>query len=145
VFNEWNKKLSSTAQSLEPIDFQFGPAYASHYQGSVESMVKLSKNLLGNMLAVTKTRMHNHNDFSLRTMLCEVMNIINSRPLEMTPMSDTENDFLTANHFLTLRQNNQLVPVTMPTHASLTNNWTQIQYFVSTFLRLSKEKNGLRK
>ncbi|KAG5667044.1 hypothetical protein PVAND_015045 [Polypedilum vanderplanki] len=95
-------------------------------------MVKLSKHLLKNMLLMTNTRMHHHNDHNLHAMLTEIMNIINSRPLEMTKMDNNLGGFLTANHFLQLRPNNFHVPVSIVKEISLKNNWRGQQFFVSS-------------
>ena len=73
-------------------------------------------------------------DESLSTFLCEVENIINSRPL--TTVSDDPNDLepLTPNHLLQQKQPTSLPPgIFHPSDNYSRKQWRQVQYLTNIF------------
>ena len=61
------------------------PPYASHFGGVWERQIRTARNILN---AILFDHGNSLNDESLRTMLCEVENVINSRPLTVDCLND---------------------------------------------------------
>ena len=80
-------------------------------------------------------------DESLQTLMCEVEQILNNRPL--TPASEDPHDLdvLTPNHLLLRRANDSFPPgVFIPADSYVKRKWRQVQYLVNLFwTRWSKE------
>lgn len=116
VFKEAHEKCSKVMLEKgiisSPIDWQFGPPRSPHFQGAVERMVGLTKEVLKKLILISEYRHKLLNDFLLRTMLNEVIGILNNRPLTVIPIEGTQNEFLTPNFFLNGRQGIQILPAT---------------------------------
>ena len=82
-------------------------------------------------------------DESLRTLLCEVMSILNSRPLTTDNLNDPSSlEPLTPNHILMMKSNVVLPPPGEFQRADLYSRkrWRRVQYLVNQFwLRWRKE------
>ena len=71
---------------------------------------------------------------SLVTLMCEVENIVNGRPI--TPVSDDPNDLnaLTPNHLLIMRSNQELPPGIFSSVDNYSSKrWKQVQYLSDLF------------
>jgi hypothetical protein len=77
------------------INWQFSPPSAPHFGGSWESLVKSAKSALKVVLGNTTV-----NEEVLRTVLAEVMAILNARPLTHLSVDPEDENPLTPNHFL---------------------------------------------
>jgi len=124
---EWNKKLLTRGVIVQPIEWFFSPAKAPHMNGAVERMVGLVKKAMKGIqkyLDRTKTL---YDDFGLKSVICEIMNMINSRPIEILPPDEDQNTFLTPNLFLIGRQNAQSVPIETDAPIPLTQQWKDIK------------------
>ncbi|XP_068242326.1 uncharacterized protein [Palaemon carinicauda] len=83
--------------SYHHIEWKFNPPAASHMGGCLERQIRSVRKVLSAMVKEFGERL---NDESLRTLLCEVESIVNSRPL--ITVSDSVDDLepLTPNHLL---------------------------------------------
>jgi len=106
----WNRKLMEKGAIIEPIDWQFGPARAPHFQGAVERMVGLTKSVMKMFLKMIKEPIKQLDDLTVINLLTEIMGILNSRPLSMIPIEDGRHEILTPNSFLMRRPNPQTIP-----------------------------------
>jgi hypothetical protein len=125
----WNRILEAKGKILQPIEWDFGPARASHMQGAVESLIKLVKSAMKKVLHMLKTRTEILNDFALRAILIEVAGLLNNRPLTLAPMDDLNNEFLTPNCFLMLRSNFQEIPYSDDKMQNITEHWEDVKQF----------------
>jgi hypothetical protein len=121
-------KVISEARRKE-IEWHFNPPLASHHGGVWERMIRTIRRVL---LALLQSNDRLVDDV-LSTVLCEVENIVNSRPI--TKCSDDPMDFnvLTPNHFLILRSNQALPWGTFHTGDTYRKNWKHAQKLVSYF------------
>lgn len=127
--NMWNERLLTNNIIIVPIKWKFGPAKASHMQGSVERMVGLVKSTLKTTLLMLRKQIHNINDFTLRGILFEIIGILNNRPLNI----DESYDIITPNSFLMQKNNFQEVPhCDFSEKTNLKNNWENVKKFTSS-------------
>jgi transposase InsO family protein len=104
-YNDHNKKLIE--QGIEPLKiiWENSPAKASHMNGCIERLIGLTKNALHKMEDMMNKKLYHLDDESFRAYICEVIGILNNRPLCMIPIKGTSHEFLTPNHFLMNRPN----------------------------------------
>ena len=84
----------------EGTDWIFNPPVASHMGGVWERQIRTIRKVLSNRL----------DDESLRTLLCKVEAIMNSRPLMFTWSDPDDLNPLTPNHLLTMKTGIVLSP-----------------------------------
>lgn len=124
---EWNSQLLEKGMIVEPIEWDFAPAKAPHQQGAVERMVGLVKTALSKLITSLNRNPHRYNDFQMRCILCEIIGMLNSRPISMIPIEGTNNHYLTPNQFLMGKQNVQTVPISNRQISNLTEYWLDIK------------------
>lgn len=109
--------------------WSFNPPAAPHMGGSWERLVQSIKKTL-NSISVT----HVPFDELLRSMLIEVENIINSRPLTYLPLDSEQDEALTPNHFI-LGSSNGIKPISEYCGDSdaLRSNWLTSQRYANIF------------
>lgn len=109
----------------------FIPPGSPHMGGSWERLVQSVKKVL-NMMKPSR----NPSDELLKSMLCEIENIINSRPLTYIPIDDENSEALTPNHFL-LGSSNGAKPLGDFTDETmvLRKNWMVSQQMTNFFWR----------
>lgn len=114
------------------INWTFNPPAASHFGGVWERMIRTIRKVLNPLLKEFGTRL---NDESLRTLLCEVEAIINSRPL--TTISDDVNDLqpLTPSHILTMKSRLTTPPpgTFQATDMYARRCWRRVQHLSNVF------------
>ena len=112
--------------SQEGIVWSFNPPLACHIRGAWKHMIrKVLQSLLGRQTL---------NDESLLTLTAEVESIINSRPLVPISFSDSNQEPLTPNHLLLLRNSPNLPPGLFSKDACyLKRRWAQVQYLANQF------------
>ena len=113
--------------------WSFNPPSASHMGGSWERLIRTTRTIL---VALTREQGHVLNDESLRTLLAEVENIVNSRPL--TFPTDDPQDLsgpLTPNHLLTTKSKVVLPPPgEFQTEDMYSRKqWRRVQYLTEVF------------
>ena len=129
AIEDWNQRTISEFLRLKNISWKFKPQYASHMGGVwervIRSICKILTALLGQQLV---------NEEMLRTVMAEVQEILNSRPL--MPVSNDPKDLepLTPHHLLLLRANTNLAPgVFAKEDTYCKRRWRQVQYMSDIF------------
>jgi len=124
-------KLVETFCIKQQIDWQFNVPGASHMGGVYERMIRTVRKILTGML-IDKCRL---TDDILRTFLCEVEAIVNSRPL--TKMSDDPKDDLplTPSSFLSVEDGPTLSPGQFSAGDMYRRRWRYTQYLADVFWR----------
>lgn len=118
----------ATAITTENTKWLFNPPASPHMGGSWERLVRSVKTTLQK---ITPTR--NPSDELLRSMLMEVENVINSRPLTYVPLDSEDDEALTPNHFL-LRSSSGCIPMGQyDSGILLKRNWMVSQQFTNHF------------
>lgn len=114
-------------------EWQFNPPSASHTGGVWERLIRSARRILNGLLTspgVTLTTS------SLRTLLYEVMAVMNSRPLSVESLEDPTGPLpLTPNHILTMKTPGMLPPpgVFEREDVYLKKRWRQVQYLADVF------------
>lgn len=111
------------------VKFKVNPPSASHMGGVWERMIRTARNVLQGLLRTHGGRL---NTSSLRTLLYEVMAIMNSRPLSAV----TEEDMpLTPNMLLTMKSDVVIPPPGEYAEADIyaRKRWRAVQYLANTF------------
>ena len=121
-------KLNNFCLQLE-IKWRFNPPYASHMGGAWERMIRSMPRILNAL-----TQMQTLTEECLVTLMTEVEGILNSRPLVLLMLHDSEEEPLTPNHLLLLRGNPNLPPGTFDTNSCYTRRrWAQVQFLANQF------------
>jgi len=124
---KWNVELLKKGAIIHPIQWFFSPAKAPHFNGSVERIVGLVKVALKNIKAYLDMKYFIYDDFGLKAVLCEIINMINSRPVAILSEHDSDHLILTPNFFIMGRQNAQSVPPEAVVPKTLTQQWRDIK------------------
>lgn len=132
LFHALDQRRIEDQMLKQNIIWRFNPPAASHHGGVWERLIRSVRKVLSPMLTEYGDRL---DDESLRTLLCEVEAIINSRPL--TTVSDDPNDMdaLTPNHLLTMKT----CVITPPpgefqrNDVYLKKRWRRVQYLCNLF------------
>ena len=135
---ELNKGIEELVQSRihgfcaqRRIKWYFNPPSASHMGGVWERMIRSVRQILK---AVLKEQVVS--DEVLQTVMAEVMQILNSRPLTRNSDSPMDDDPLTPNHLLHLCPTSSLPPgVFDKSDSCCKRSWRQAQYLANLFWR----------
>ena len=112
------------------IKWSVSPPYGSHFGGIWERCITTVQKILRALLREQVT-----NDKSLATM-CEVIGIMNSRPITTVSSDPNDNGPLTPNHLLLLKSEVALPPSRSNKEDSLSRRlWRQVQYLAGHFWR----------
>jgi hypothetical protein len=114
-------------------DFKMNVPSASHMGGVWERQIRTVRNVIVPMLERSGSQL---DDESLRTLFCEVMAIVNSRPLSVDTLSDDcSTEPLTPNHLLTMKTKVVLPPPGEFEHADVYSKrrWRRVQYLLNVF------------
>ncbi|XP_057310013.1 uncharacterized protein LOC130648011 [Hydractinia symbiolongicarpus] len=90
AFKELDREKIDTFHNdngCDAIEWRRNPPYASHFDGVWERQICTVRSISEDLL---KTHGHSINDENLRTLLCEIEAVVNSRPLTVTTLSDPE-------------------------------------------------------
>ncbi|XP_067950396.1 uncharacterized protein [Watersipora subatra] len=116
--NEMKKKLETASVEMKHyllqnrIHFKFNTPSASHQGGAAERMIRSVRAVLNSMAMKLKNRLDTK---TLRTFFYEAGNI-NNRPLATTSTDNPEDNVITPNHILTMK--NKLLLAPPPGHFS---------------------------
>ncbi|XP_055914028.1 uncharacterized protein LOC129947476 [Eupeodes corollae] len=122
------EKLMETFTTTDT-KWTFIPPGSPHMGGSWERLVRSVKTSLYD---IVPTR--NPSDELLRSMLIEVENIVNSRPLTYIPIDDESEEALTPNHFLLGSSNGSKPPAVFDSDTKLLKrNWLISQQYAERF------------
>ena len=98
AIKEWNEHRINNFCRQKRIEWVFNPPLASHMEGAWERMIRFARQILK---AILKEQLVS--DEVLSTVMAEVVNILNSRPLTRNSDSALDEQPLTPNHLLHLR------------------------------------------
>lgn len=131
TIEEWNQKKIDHVCSQKGIQWIFNPPAASHMGGIWERMIRSVRQILR---AILKEQIVS--DEVLSTVMAEVVNVLNSRPLTRNSDSPQDDQPLTPNHLLHLRP----CPALPSNVFSKDDNnckraWRQAQYLANVFWR----------
>lgn len=130
ALNIWNSH-SAPWMSQRNIKWKFQPPASSHFGGIWEREIRTIRQVFGGL---TRNQQLKMTDERLNTLMCEIENILNNRPI--SEMSDDPNDLepLTPNHLLLLNTG-----VTFPPGLFSAGDlygkrrWRQVQYLADLF------------
>ena len=114
-------------------EFKPNPPAASHMSGAWERLIRSVRSILATLLFQHSSQL---DDESLRTFLCEVSAVINSRPLTLESFSDPNfPEPLTPNHLLTMKTKLIVSPPSEFQREDLysVKRWRRTQYLVDQF------------
>ena len=113
-------------------EFSMNSPYASHMGGCWERHIRTIRNVLNGMLQKTDGRLDSS---SLRTFMYEVMSIVNSRPLNVDNLNDSEGlEAITPNHLITMKSKLMPAPgVFVETDLYIKKRWRKVQFLANQF------------
>ena len=115
------------------LGWKFNPPTASHMGGVWERQIRSCRSILTSLL---RNHSQSLNDESFRTVLTEVEAIVNSRPLTVEVLSDSNSLApLTPNHLLTSKSKIVMAPPGNFTNADMYSRrrWRRVQHLVNEF------------
>ena len=114
------------------LTFKMNIPSSSHMSGSWERQIRTIRSILLGLMSQAGTQL---DDQSLRTLMYEVMAIINSRPLCVDTLSDSSIEPLTPNQLLTLKSQIILPPPGNFERIDLyaRKYWRRVQYLTNVF------------
>lgn len=129
-------KISSflLSNNCDWIIWERNPPVSSHMGGVWERMIRSVRTVLDSLLKEHPSRL---DDESLRTLLTEAENIVNSRPMTTENLSDPEACPITPNQLLTLKTKVVMPPpgVFQKEHIYCRRRWKAVQYLANEFWR----------
>ena len=129
LINEWNQTAIHKFLLQKQIKWIFNTPAASHHGGVWERCIRSVRKILSSVV-----KQQTLDDESLTTFMCEVENIINSRPL--TPVSNDVKDLqpLTPNMLLCLKEEHSMPPGTEESFDVYSKKrWKRVQYLSNLF------------
>ena len=129
LINEWNQTAIHNFLLQKQIKWIFNTPAASHHGGVWEHCIHSVQKILNSVI-----RQQTLDDESLTTFMCEVENIINSRPL--TAVSNDVKDLqpLMPNMLLCLKEEQSLPPGTKDSFDVYSSKrWRRVQYLANLF------------
>lgn len=123
--NEWNKRKAEKGLETWKIEWEVSPAYAPHMNGSVERLIGCIKRAIKKTEKILQEKLFKFNEEKFRMITCEIIGLLNNRPLCMVPIKGTVNKFLTPNYFLMGRENCFSRPLSKSS-STLQNNWQDL-------------------
>ena len=121
------------ANNCDVFEFIMNVPAASHMGGFWERQIRTVRSILVNLLEQNGTQL---DDESLRTLLCETAEIVNSRPLTTDNRNDrTSLEPLTPNHLITMKSKVILAPPRdfQRTDIYSRKRWKRVQYLANVF------------
>lgn len=122
-----------TAEGCDYISFKMNIPSASHMGGVWERQIRTVRNVLSSLLQDFGSQL---DDEGLRTLFCEAMAIVNSRPLTISNLHDPfAPEPITPNHLLTMKSKVVLPPPGEFQTPDLycRRRWRRIQYLANEF------------
>ena len=127
---KWNQQSIREFLLQKEIKWIFNPPAASHHGGVWERCIRTIRKIMN-----TTVKQQTLDDEGLATLLCEIENVINGRPL--TKITDDPRDLnaITPNHLLLLRQDSNTLPpgIFNQRETYSVKRWKQVQYLADQF------------
>ena len=129
---KWNEKRILNFCNQKGIEWKFNPPYSSHYGGVYEREIRTTRKILNALLSEHSNKLR-ITDEMLSTLMCEVENTLNSRPLGSVIVNG-EPEPLTPNHILRLNTNVMFPPgIFQPSDLYNKRRWRQVQHLADVF------------
>ena len=133
AINQWNKDHIDNFCKQRNIKWLFNPPSASHFGGVYEREIRTTRKVLNSLLLEFDNKI-TLSDEMLYTLMCEVENILNSRPLTSLPTDVDELEALTPNHILRLNADISFPPGFFDSRdLHSIKRWRQVQYMADIF------------
>ena len=129
----WNQSKIGRTLQQQNIQWIFNPPASSHFGGFWERLIRSIRKV---MYSVMKEQVLQLDDEGLSTLMCEVENILNNRPI--TPVSEDQRDLttLTPSDLLLTKTVTQIPPgIFDPSDNYVKRRWRQVQYLTNLFWR----------
>ena len=133
ALKELNPERVKGFLSDQQCTFTFNPPHASHFGGFWERQIRTVRSILTTLLKEAAGRLDTS---TLRTLLYEVMAIVNSRPLTTETLNDpTALEPLTPNHILTMKSQVAMPPPGNFVRQDLyiKKRWRKVQFLCEQF------------
>ena len=119
-------------ENCDWIDMKMNFPAASHMGGSWKRQIRTVRNVLSVLLQESGTRL---DDESFHTLMKEVQNIVNSRPLSLNNMFPEAPEPLTPNHLLTMKVKVLMAPpgVFLRDDLYSRKRWRRVQHLANEF------------
>ena len=130
---EWNRHQIESWCKAQNIEWHFNVPAAPHWGGLWERIVKTCKKILNSMTSEIENK-KSLNDESLLTWICEVENIMNSRPITQITCDIDDKEALTPNHLLRPATERSFPPgIFSQNDLYSKRRWRQVQFLVDEF------------
>ena len=131
--NEWNGCQIGNFCTQQNIEWTFNPPHASHFGGVYEREIRTIRKVFNSLMLEFSNKVR-LTDEMLQTLMCEVENILNSRPLTAVTTDSGDLEALTPNHLLRLNSTFSFPPGLFSNNDCYTKRrWRQIQYMADRF------------
>ncbi|XP_075158026.1 uncharacterized protein LOC142231296 [Haematobia irritans] len=121
-----NIDTSQYMAKFDKVIWKFNPQAAPHMGGAWERMVRSVKNALYTIYPSQK-----FNDETLKSAMCEIESIVNSRPLTFVSIDSEDDEAITPNHLL-LGSSDGYKPI-LQNNMDLRQRWHHTQLFADRF------------
>ena len=133
AIKSWNELYVNKFCNQHDIEWVFNPPYASHYGGVYEREIRSVRKVLTSLLYEFSNQIK-MNDEMLQTLMCEIENILNSRPLNFVTADVDSMEVLTPNHILRLNSDICYPPGMFDVNdVYIKKRWRQVQYLADIF------------
>ena len=131
--NEWNSCRINNFCKQKNIEWTFNPPHASHFGGVYEREIRTIRKILSSLMIEFSNKVR-LTDEMLQTLMCEIENILNSRPLTAVTTDSDDLEALTPNHLLRLNSTFSFPPGLFSNRDRYAKRrWRQIQYMADRF------------
>lgn len=135
AISEFNSAPVAKFCQQQQVEWQFQPPFASHHGGVFEREIRTIRKILNSMLKDFTNQVTLTDDL-LSTLMCEIENILNSRPLTTVTTDVDDLMPLTPNHLLRLQTEVPLPPgLFADTDLYSKRLWRQAQFLADVFWR----------
>ena len=135
AIQEFDQEKINTWASNRGITWKYNPPGASHHGGVWERLIRSVQKILQALLREQHVKVARSEE-QLHTLMCEVENTMNSRPLTRLTDDPSDLEVITPNHLLQMR-NHEYVPPGRFTEEDkyCRRRWHQVQYLADLFWR----------
>lgn len=131
TFEKCNATMLAEGRIQKPAKWELLPAKSPHMNGAVERMVKSVKTAFNTMMDELNKKHQRLTEEAFKSLIMEVVGIVNSRPLTHVS-SELEDDLpLTPNHFL--MRTTEMLPLGEFSKINLKNQWKNVQYLANVY------------
>lgn len=127
--SRWNHNKIEKHMLQRGVQWSFNPPAASHHGGVWARLIRMIRQVLYSIL-----KEQHLDDEGLKTLLCEVEAILNSRPITTVTEDDQDLEAVTPNHILLLKAQPTFPPgLFQRSDLYIRRRWKQVQYLADLF------------